>query len=181
MDALDEVQWRAPEWIQAYGLRTDNVLEYFSLSPFYDRSSNNQVLKMQSNFNDQLQGRDLSKELLGMRGLEFVLAFSHEPDLWVIRRQHRKSPTEADILATYFVVGENIYQAPSVYGVVSSRLLATSLNLGEALDVAQALPKFTSAGYTYDEEAAPPSDEGSQDFDRALAVSMGRAHFLPSG
>ncbi|KAK9327775.1 MED6 mediator subfamily complex component-domain-containing protein, partial [Lipomyces starkeyi] len=46
----------APEWIQMFGLRTDNVLEYFVQSPFYDRASNNQVLKMQSQFNTPSPG-----------------------------------------------------------------------------------------------------------------------------
>lgn len=47
---LDELQWKSPEWIQSFGLRTDNVLDYFSQSPFYDRTSNNQVAKMQQQF-----------------------------------------------------------------------------------------------------------------------------------
>ncbi|CCK68906.1 mediator complex subunit MED6 KNAG_0B04710 [Huiozyma naganishii CBS 8797] len=47
---LDELQWKSPEWIQAFGLRTDNVLDYFSESPFFDKTSNNHVIKMQRQF-----------------------------------------------------------------------------------------------------------------------------------
>ncbi|SCV03437.1 LAME_0H10418g1_1 [Lachancea meyersii CBS 8951] len=47
---LDELQWKSPEWIQSFGLRTDNVLDYFAESPFFDRTSNNQVAKMQQQF-----------------------------------------------------------------------------------------------------------------------------------
>lgn len=176
---LDELQWRAPEWTQMYGLRTDNVLEYFSLSPFYDRSSNNQVLKMQSSYNEQLQNRtDLQKELKNMKGLEFTLAVAQEPDVWIIRRQMRFSPTEAEIIATYFVVGENIYQAPSIYSVVASRLLSTTKYLNEALDVARSLPKFTPTGYTYEEKAAPTEgqdqeeEEHSEDEQDALGMEQ---------
>lgn len=148
------MQWRSPEWIQMFGLRTDNVLEYFSESPFYDRSSNNQVLKMQSQFNDNMQHNrgpaDFYKELRNMRGVEFVVAISREPDLWVIRKQTRLSPQEVRPLATYFVIGENIYMAPSVYSVVTSRLLSTALSLNKALAKASSLPGFSpSQGYFY--------------------------------
>lgn len=148
---LDEVQWRSPEWIQFNGLRTDNVLEYFALSPFYDRSSNNQVLKMQTNFNEQFQSRpaDPASELKKMKGVEYQIILSREPDLWVIRKQFRRSPTEVDTLAVYFVSGENIYQSPSVYNVLVSRLLATSKYLEEALSIAEKLPEFNFSGYDY--------------------------------
>lgn len=37
------------EWIQAHGpLSTENVFDYFSTSMFYDKQSNNQVLRMQT-------------------------------------------------------------------------------------------------------------------------------------
>lgn len=54
---LDELQWKSPEWIQAFGLRTDNVLDYFSESPFFDKTSNNHVIKMQKQFS-QLPNND---------------------------------------------------------------------------------------------------------------------------
>ncbi|CAL9729706.1 mediator of RNA polymerase II transcription subunit 6 [Monosporozyma unispora] len=52
---LDELQWKSPEWIQSFGLRTDNVLDYFAESPFFDKTSNNYVIKMQRQFS-QLPG-----------------------------------------------------------------------------------------------------------------------------
>ncbi|ODQ67307.1 MED6-domain-containing protein [Nadsonia fulvescens var. elongata DSM 6958] len=148
---LDELQWRSPEWIQAFGLRTDNVLEYFAQSPFFDRSSNNQVLKMQSQFNENLHTRtDLHKELQNMKGIEFVISFSREPELWIVRKQNRLSPQEVRPISTYFVVNENIYMAPSVLSVIQSRLLSTVLSMRQALDQAFSLPNYSpSQGYTY--------------------------------
>jgi mediator of RNA polymerase II transcription subunit 6 len=151
-EPLDEVQWRAPELIHMFGgLRSDNVLEYFSQSPFYDRSSNNQVLKMQTQFNENLQGRrDLYSELKNMKGIEFVVHLAQEPDLWIIRKQNRLSPDEVRLLATYFVVRENIYMAPNIHSIVKSRLLSTSLTLSKALEKAASLPTYSpSQGYTY--------------------------------
>ncbi|KAK9476993.1 MED6 mediator subfamily complex component-domain-containing protein [Lipomyces japonicus] len=151
--ALDELQWRAPEWIQMFGLRTDNVLEYFSQSPFYDRSSNNQVLKMQSQFNGSLSlPQDLSLALSTMRGVEFIIAMANPASaLWLIRKQDRISSTETTPLATYFVINENIYMAPNVYSIVSSRMLATVCELRSALVLAtDNLPNFApTLGYTY--------------------------------
>ncbi|KAK9374245.1 MED6 mediator subfamily complex component-domain-containing protein [Lipomyces chichibuensis] len=151
--ALDELQWRAPEWIQIFGLRTDNVLEYFAQSPFYDRSSNNQVLKMQSQFNAPvLQPQEVVQALSTMRGIEFAIAMAQPASaLWIIRKQNRISPSEAVPLATYFVINENIYMAPSVYSIVSSRMLAGIRGLREALVLAaDKLPKFApTLGYSY--------------------------------
>ncbi|XBW35668.1 hypothetical protein QEN19_001239 [Hanseniaspora menglaensis] len=51
---LDELQWKSPEWIQYFqGLNSNNVLEYFMESPFFQETnkteiSNNQLIKMQS-------------------------------------------------------------------------------------------------------------------------------------
>ncbi|KAK7208147.1 putative MED6 mediator subfamily complex component [Myxozyma melibiosi] len=150
---LDELQWRAPEWIAQWGLRTDNVLEYFAQSPFYDRSSNNQVLKMQSQFSSpMMQPQDVHKLLESMRGIEFAIAIPNPGTaLWVIRKQNRISQTEAIPLATYFVIEENIYMAPTVYSVVSSRIMACSKELTEALAIAaDKLPNFSpTTGYSY--------------------------------
>ncbi|KAI5296464.1 Mediator of RNA polymerase II transcription subunit 6, partial [Ascosphaera atra] len=95
-----------------------------------------------------------------MQGLEFVVAhdpliefgaaleaakkegpvkvqqqMSQEPsNIWVIRKQmRRKVPGKGDeieALATYFVVGDSIYMAPSVYGVVGSRMVIISPGFG---------------------------------------------------
>lgn len=187
---LDEVQWRAPEFVRAMGLRTDNVLDYFALSPFFDRSSNNQVLKMQSNYNE-LQMQNLSDRLQNMKGIEFVVAYAQEPDLWIIRKQNRHSPSDAEIIATYFVVGENIHQAPSVYGIVASRLLASTLSLKEGFSVAQQLPQFSAANYNYLDDqnyqkqskhssakiVEEPKEE-AKDFERSFDIALKPAQYL---
>ncbi|KAG0681020.1 Mediator of RNA polymerase II transcription subunit 6 [Pichia californica] len=98
---LDELEWRSPEWINIYGLRTENILEYFSLSPFWDRQCNNQVLKMQRQFQANSGGMGengqpimmiiptFDAELRKLRGIEYVVHMIKEPDLWVIRKQRR--------------------------------------------------------------------------------------------
>jgi hypothetical protein len=76
-----------------------------------------------------------------MQGLEFVVAydplqaaaqtdtrFAHEPsNVWVIRKQMRRKRAgqedEVVVLATFFVVGDCIYMAPSVASVVGNRIV----------------------------------------------------------
>lgn len=36
------VSWRDDMWLTAFGLHHGNVLDYFALSPFYDRQCNNE-------------------------------------------------------------------------------------------------------------------------------------------
>ena len=81
-----------------------------------------------------------------MQGLEFVVAydplqaaaqsetsFAHEPsDIWVIRKQSRRKRAGLDdevaALATFFVVGDCIYMAPSVASVVGNRIVCIFLS-----------------------------------------------------
>ncbi|KAJ1674196.1 Mediator of RNA polymerase II transcription subunit 6, partial [Spiromyces aspiralis] len=84
------IEWHFAEWIAAnQGLRKENVLEYFSLSPFWDPNSNNAVVRMQTQFNE-LQREDM--DLRKMVGVEFMLAFHDEPIVFVIVKQNRASP-----------------------------------------------------------------------------------------
>jgi mediator of RNA polymerase II transcription subunit 6 len=76
-----------------------------------------------------------------MSGLEFIVA--QEPaetapntgtGVWVIRKQTRRKrlPEEDEITvhSTYFVIGENIYMAPTVGDVVGSRMVCTRDQFG---------------------------------------------------
>jgi mediator of RNA polymerase II transcription subunit 6 len=76
-----------------------------------------------------------------MAGLEYVVA--QEPaemgpgmgtGVWVVRKQTRRKRTgeedEITVHATYFVVGENIYQAPTLADILTSRIVGlTCLDL----------------------------------------------------
>ncbi|OLL24935.1 Mediator of RNA polymerase II transcription subunit 6 [Neolecta irregularis DAH-3] len=144
---LSEIQWRMPEWITAMGgLSTYNILEYFSQSPFYDRSSNNQALKMQTQFSDF---GDFQKNLLKMKGIEYAVV-KEGPEHWIIAKQHRVSETLAFPLTYYFVIWENVYQAPDLHSILSSRMLNTMRSLSQALDeVSSAVQWDARTGYSY--------------------------------
>jgi mediator of RNA polymerase II transcription subunit 6 len=115
-----------------------------------------------------------------MQGLEFMVAydplqaaaganaqFVHEPsNVWVIRKQTRRKRSgfedEVVVLATFFVVGDCIYMAPSAASVIGNRILSAVTSLTSLLKTASTLPKFTpSHGHTY-LPPAPKSTDVSQ-------------------
>jgi hypothetical protein len=63
--SLSHLQWRATEWLLAFGpLRPEIVMDYFVLSPFFDRTSNNATLRMQMQFSrGGMEGVDEEGEL----------------------------------------------------------------------------------------------------------------------
>lgn len=57
IDDLTALEWRDTNWVDRHGgLRNAQlVLDYFSLSPFWDPQCNNALLRMQTQFNDLQQ------------------------------------------------------------------------------------------------------------------------------
>lgn len=62
-----------------------------------------------------------------MTGLEYILLHVQEPILYVIRKQHRHSPTTAAPLADYYIIAGVVYQAPDLGSVVSSRMVSKNI------------------------------------------------------
>lgn len=63
-----------------------------------------------------------------MAGMEYILLHVQEPILYVIRKQHRHSPTQFTPLADYYIIAGVVYQAPDLYSVVNSRLVIENHN-----------------------------------------------------
>jgi mediator of RNA polymerase II transcription subunit 6 len=190
---LDEVVWRSPEVAQSMqGIHSNSILFYFANSPFFDPTSNNAVLLSQSQYNPSMvhviQTREgFQARLKTMSGLEFIVA--QEPaemapgtgtGVWVIRKQTRRKrqgeEDEISLHSSYFVVGENIYMAPTVADVISSRMVSRVVtktlatltmmqlsivsSMNKFISTAASLPDFSpSLGHTY---MPPPSSKGSK-------------------
>ncbi|CAD6501703.1 BgTH12-01953 [Blumeria graminis f. sp. triticale] len=176
---LDEIQWKSPYAImEMQGVHSNSVLFYFAQSPFFDRTSNNNVLFNQAMFNPNMMPVIQTREafegrLKTMAGLEFIVA--QEPaemapgtgtGVWVIRKQtRRKIPRNEDeitVHSTYFVVGENIYMAPSTADIIASRMLSMMYSLNKFFSLTSELPRFSPAlGHTYvpfNQKIAQPSN-----------------------
>lgn len=156
MDAGKEnplvLSWHDTAWLPA--LDPTNVMDYFSerSNPFYDRTCNNEIVKMQRLSPDQLTH---------MTGLEYVLLHAQDPILYVVRKQHRHSPTQVTPLADYYVLAGVVYQAPDLGSVLNSRLLGAAHSLQGALHEAMGYSKYhPSRGYWWqfkDTPAATPA------------------------
>ncbi len=138
------ISWHDSNWIPI--LTPHNVMDYFSekSNPFYDRTCNNEVLKMQRASPDQLPN---------MVGTEFVLLHVQDPILYVIRKQHRQGPQQVVPLADYYIVAGTVYQAPDLGSVLNSRLISTATHLQSAFDEARQYARYhPSKGYWWDFE-----------------------------
>ncbi|KAL8660455.1 MAG: hypothetical protein Q9202_006535 [Teloschistes flavicans] len=171
---LDEIQWKASHVVQSIGgIQTNTVLPYFYHSPFFDGTSNNAIITTQATLNPAqfhlIQTRTAFEgRLRTMQGLEFMVV--HDPTdngtkpddggIWVIRKQIRRKPaadSEVTPISSYYVVGENIYMAPSLGRILEARMLSTVASLNEVITTASKLPVFTPAlGHTYLPPAPKP-------------------------
>ncbi|XP_055848723.1 mediator of RNA polymerase II transcription subunit 6 [Episyrphus balteatus] len=136
------VSWHDSQLIPS--LNPSNVMDYFSRksNPFYDRVCNNETVRMQHMSLDQLNN---------MIGVEYILLHVAEPILYVIRKQHRHSPTEATPLADYYIIAGMIYKAPDLANVINSRILSTVTNLQSAFEEASNYSRYhPNKGYTWD-------------------------------
>lgn len=113
--------FRDTMWLQSFPLNTQTVIHYFALSPFYDRSCNNERLKMQRLGLDQLKN---------MRGIEYEVlpntAKQLPQQLFLIRKQRRSGRTQVEPLAIYYVLDGSVYQAPNIHAMLTSRLVRAS-------------------------------------------------------
>lgn len=136
------LSWHDSSWLPF--LNPTNVLDYFSdkSNSFYDRSCNNEIIKMQRQSMDQLKN---------MVGTEYILLHVKEPILYVVRKQHRHSPEETTPLADYYIIAGRVYQAPDLASVFNSRILNTVHHLQQAFDDANSFARYhPGKGYSWD-------------------------------
>ncbi|CAO3649585.1 unnamed protein product [Mucor hiemalis] len=128
------------------------VLDYFALSPFWDRQCNNQVLSMQTQYNDLRQPYEATVEALRkMTGIEFAVVHE-QPPVWIIQKRYRRGPAIDNVnpIATYYIMGANVYQSPTIYSVIANRLLTSLFHVNSAFKETQNMMEFyPSKGYTW--------------------------------
>lgn len=140
------LSWHDSAWIPI--LNQANVMDYFSerSNPFYDRTCNNEMIKMQRLSLDQL---------MNMTGVEYALIHVQEPILYVIRKQQRYSPQQTTPLADYYIIAGKVYQAPDLGSVLNSRILSTVHHLQSAFEEASSYSRYhPSKGYFWELKVA---------------------------
>jgi len=123
------------EWIQANGpLTPENVFDYFASSMFYDKQSNNQVLRMQT-MHAGMPISNEAEELKRFTGVEFAVVHAEPPSLFILHKRERMSPEDTRPMQAFFIINNRIYQSPDMYTVLSNRLLTSLYSLKSSLDV----------------------------------------------
>ena len=103
-----------------------NVMDYFSLSPFYEKNSINQKCAV--------QGVDFTTHKFKETGIEFnIEMINKEKDLYLISKNYRKY-NECVLISYFYVFKGTIYQAPDVYSVLTSNIQSTANNLLNIMD-----------------------------------------------
>ena len=118
-------------YLSTYGLQRANAMDYFYTSPFFDTSSNNQRVRSQGVALDQ----HLSI-LQTMTGIEYVLHEHNtcEPNLFVYRKQRRRSPNAADLIDVYYCTDGIIYKAPDFLNLVKTRVTKATYYLDKGFE-----------------------------------------------
>lgn len=117
-------------------LTPENIVKYFSLSPFYDKSSLNEILKMQSQF----ANIDVSHKLTTLQGFYYVLEHS-STDLFIIARKNNTGQ-RTTIQRMYYCIHGYIYCAPTVKAISDSRSVDSLSYLNDALDKYEEMKTF---------------------------------------
>jgi MED6 mediator sub complex component len=124
------------------------VLFYFAQSPFFDRQSNNNSVFLQATSDPRFIGwlatrENFEAQLRRIAGTEYVVI--HDPialkvhyangepsNIWVIQKQiRRKRPGQEDEitpLSVYYIVGDAIYQAPTIAKLIGNRMVGPRLD-----------------------------------------------------
>lgn len=148
------ISWHDSTWIPH--LNPANILDYFcqKSNPFYDKTCNNEIAKMQRLTPDQM---------LMMTGKEYILLHVQEPILYVIRKQDRTAPDAATPLVDYYILAGVVYQAPDLNSIIQSRVLNSALNLKSALEEFQSICSFNpSTGYSWKHQQAVESTKAKE-------------------
>ncbi|KAL3316923.1 Mediator of RNA polymerase II transcription subunit 6 [Cichlidogyrus casuarinus] len=92
-----------------------------------------------------------------MTGVEYYLHHAQEPSLFIIRKQHRRSPGQVTPLAYYYVINGTVMQAPDLNRLCDARLQTASAGLNKALKVLSDWAHFNTTNGTY--SWSSPSDD----------------------
>lgn len=136
----DETLWRDTGFYRSYArprLPETMVMHYFTASPFFDPASRNGQLAQQLQHNADLRELITSqaaydRRLASMRGAgkEYTIAAGAEDaGVWAIEERWRDAHGHAQLRAVYYILGENVYQAPSVGAVLQNRCVRALLRL----------------------------------------------------
>jgi len=135
------VKWSDPMWLRMWALNKDNALSYFMLSQFYDRSCNNELIKMQN------LDASLLKTLTGLEyDLDTASSSAQGTGVYIIRKRWRTSETSATVRAIYYIVEGEVFQAPSANVILANRISTMMHFLKNSFAEMNSAKEFTQSG-----------------------------------
>lgn len=149
------ISFRDQLWLNSFPLERALVFDYFALSPFYDRTCNNEQLRMRS-----IHPLDTS-QLSKMTGVEYMLHEVQEPNLFIFRKQKRDGPEKAIPISAYYILDGSIYQAPNLHNVIGSRVVRALYHISKAFS--EATTKLEKIGYDSEAEATKSESKRGAD------------------
>ena len=185
---LTTISWEDKGWLQHFPLNRDTVLDYFALSQFYDRTCNNEQLKMQRGAG----AAAIAQLLEQMSGVEYVLHEAQElqptsessaHSLYVIRKQRREvaRPPVITVLRMYYVLDGIVYEAPTLEAVLRTRLLKLGWLLGGAFSaIKDAIAGGTAAAEGSGSAEAAGSEAGGSGVSGAREAATAGGGAAPS-
>jgi mediator of RNA polymerase II transcription subunit 6 len=131
MEDREDLYFVDPRFLSAGVLDSSNAMEYFSASPFYDKSCNNEILRMQTQF----RALDLKSKLSQMVGVFYELIHSNsEQTLFIIRKAHNHGDSRSDTLGIYYIIHGHVYAAPTNHSLYRTRLCEAMWVLSSFVD-----------------------------------------------
>ncbi len=68
-----------------------------------------------------------------MIGIEYFLARSTPPRLFIVHKRHRHSPTDFELIASYYILDGTIYQSPNLLALLKCRINSSVTYLHDAV------------------------------------------------
>lgn len=99
-------------------LDDSNALEYFSASPFYDKSCNNEILKMQTQF----RGLDQKSKLSTMIGTFYEMVGSNQDKTLFVIRKAFNHEHKTETIGMYYIIHGHVYPAPTNHAIYRCRM-----------------------------------------------------------
>lgn len=134
-----ETVFRSEGWLRATALNEENVLDYFSISPFYDSSQdrNNNEAARAAGLHPWSED-SLSQMPTGPERFDYSVARSSAPYAFVIRKRSRDdtgsgTTSAGKTLSEYYVLDGSVYAAPSLHSLLLCRLARCTYSARSAL------------------------------------------------
>ncbi|KAL6121095.1 hypothetical protein NUSPORA_02050 [Nucleospora cyclopteri] len=124
-------------FLQNTPLNSNTVLEYFSTSPFYDRTCNNEVLKMQSQF----ANIDIKSQLRKLEGIFYSVEEESQNTLFIINK-HENTGGNVSLIKMYYVMHGYIYACPTIDSLSDAKLIETLWQMNNAMDLYEEKKEF---------------------------------------